>query len=892
MKNAPTPIIISQMHPKPHPHPSACTKVLPRLYLLFVAGVCCIISKEVPFGDVLSDMLEMAKGVQDPMKGLFLRNYLGRVSTVLPFSESSLTYEAKEEITKHTVGFYLVNLSESNKLWVRLHHRSKVNKSKQEETRKDLRLLVGTNLVRLSRLEGVTAAMYKDEILPRVMEDLVSNGDILSQSYLMDCLIQAFPDDFHIYALEPFLNGILLLKEKVRVRMIMEAFLHRVGEYVTKTPNAIPEDSSVIYLLERCVMHLIEERKDPYVLPEILHIQAAVINFLGLCIPTHAQVERIDESLATCQSALHNRATIHPNHPMSSPATASALESILSVSLKVIGIHVLGLRPFFGLLNELPVVNQRHMGAEILVSVTRANQPLIDLAILGNLLSSIAPLLLDIPFEQSPEDMEAEGKIDSADLASRVAALIGIGCTPPIRYQLYCLARDRFLEGSAPFSVKTLVPLVFSALQLALEVRHIELEPMADEKTDPIPVPPVKVVEPSASDSTTCKDSRVDLAFDEVEELEGKASSVESDDVAVPNGNGECLESTISPASPVVSEEQKSLSPTSTDAGEKSGKPFPTNSSKAEEQDRPVSPSSLSTNEEEEQDHHDISFSSPPPPPTNAVTRTNANAKAVLEGLSSRKVFQFVHEVVTGIAPQVPAQALKLFLKCALAADIAHLQAIAYEFISQACILYEDEIAPESKDELRSIISMVGTLRACFNFNADDYEKLVTKAVQYASKLQKKSDQCHVVLLCSHLFYRSDIDKSQKEDDSYHDPGRVLECLKRCLKLADACVVRNASARSSSIFLFLAILHQYIYFLEAGCNAVTIKIIRTLVTLIRDRVGEIEDPAIRHMMSTDVERRLSLALYTLVQMRQEGKEKIGAESMEEEKNSTSSTCSK
>ncbi len=867
-----------------HIHFSACTKALPRLYLLFAAGVCCIKSKEVPISDVLSDMLEMAKGIQDPMKGLFLRNYLGHISTVLPANESSLLppYEAKEGITMYAVQFLLTNLSECNKLWVRLHNRSKTNKCKNENMRKDLRLLVGTNLVRLSRLEGVTARVYKEVILPNVLEDIIACRDTVSQSYLMDCLIQVFPDSFHIYAVEPFLNGVVLLKEKVKVRMIMESFLHRVGEYVKKTPNAIPEDSSVISLLDRCVTRLIEERKDPNVLPELLHIQAAAINFLGLCVSSpHVQMERIKEALDTCQIALHTRATIEPNHPVS-PATASALKAILSVSLNVIGLHVLELRPFNELLHGLPVTNQRHMAADILASTVKANQPLVDLDVLGNLLSSIGPLLLDIPFEPSLEDSETEGKGDGADLASRVAALVGIGCTPPIRYQLYCLTRDRFLEGSAPFSARTLVPLVFSALQLALEVRHIELDPVADTKTDPTPVPVKVVIEPPRPpDSTPSKNSRVDLAFDEVEELEGKDSKADPNEVSPYGSNNESPKRrTSSPASPVVVDEEPPSppSPTSSDADQENKKPYPTNSS-AGEQDRSLSPPSLATNKEQDQD---ISYYPPSTPPTDAVM-ARVNANAVLEGLSSRKVFQFVHEVVTGIAPQVPALALKLFLQCAVAADKAHLQAIAYEFMSQSYILYEDEIVPEYKNQLRSIICIAGTLRACRNFSADDYESLVTKTAQYASKVQKKSDQCHVVLLCSHLFYRSDIDKTQKEDDPYHDSRRVLECLKRCLKLADACAVRNGSSKTHSIFLFLAILHHYIYFLKAGCNAVTVKIIRTLVTLIRDRVGEIEDPTARQAISSDVERRLSLALYTLVQMGQQdgGKQQKIEEGMEE-----------
>jgi vacuolar protein sorting-associated protein 35 len=37
-------------------------------------------SREAPAKDILKDLVEMAKGVQHPMRGLFLRNYLSHVS--------------------------------------------------------------------------------------------------------------------------------------------------------------------------------------------------------------------------------------------------------------------------------------------------------------------------------------------------------------------------------------------------------------------------------------------------------------------------------------------------------------------------------------------------------------------------------------------------------------------------------------------------------------------------------------------------------------------------------------------------------------------------------------------------------------------------------------------
>ena len=76
----------------------------------------------------------------------------------------------------------------------------------------DLRVLVGANLVRLSQLEGLDVAQYKIDVLPKILEEIIACKDTIAQSYLMDCVIQVFPDEFHIAALEPFLKTCTELK--------------------------------------------------------------------------------------------------------------------------------------------------------------------------------------------------------------------------------------------------------------------------------------------------------------------------------------------------------------------------------------------------------------------------------------------------------------------------------------------------------------------------------------------------------------------------------------------------------------------------------------------------------------------------------------------------------
>ena len=63
---------------------------------------------------------------------------------------------------RDSIDFILLNFAEMNKLWVRMQHQGHSrDREKRERERQELRILVGTNLVRLSQLEGIDMEMYK-----------------------------------------------------------------------------------------------------------------------------------------------------------------------------------------------------------------------------------------------------------------------------------------------------------------------------------------------------------------------------------------------------------------------------------------------------------------------------------------------------------------------------------------------------------------------------------------------------------------------------------------------------------------------------------------------------------------------------------------------------------
>ena len=81
---------------------------------------------------------------------------------------SCLLLSEKDGNISDSVTFILHNFAEMNKLWVRMQHQGHTReKERREKERLELRILVGTNLVRLSQLETVDASLYQRVSLGR-----------------------------------------------------------------------------------------------------------------------------------------------------------------------------------------------------------------------------------------------------------------------------------------------------------------------------------------------------------------------------------------------------------------------------------------------------------------------------------------------------------------------------------------------------------------------------------------------------------------------------------------------------------------------------------------------------------------------------------------------------
>lgn len=183
-------------------------------------------------------------------------------------------------------------------------------------------------------------------------------------------------------------------------------------------------------------------------------------------------------------------------------------------------------------------------------------------------------------------------------------------------------------------------------------------------------------------------------------------------------------------------------------------------------------------------------------------------------------------------AASIADLSLRLFLAAAQIADQTAHEEIAYEFFAQAFTVYEESVS-DSRAQFQAVCCIAAALFQTRNFGRDNYDTLITKCTLHGSRLLKKPDQCRAVCAAAHLWWGTEIRGRPEEDpkDHYRDGKRVLECLQRALRVADACM--DASV---SVELFVEILGRYVYFYEQENEAVTVKYINGLVELVHSRM--------------------------------------------------------
>eukprot|EP01117_Protostelium_nocturnum_P004958 TRINITY_DN1795_c0_g1_i1.p1 TRINITY_DN1795_c0_g1~~TRINITY_DN1795_c0_g1_i1.p1 ORF type:complete len:786 (+),score=276.23 TRINITY_DN1795_c0_g1_i1:83-2440(+) len=439
--------------------------ILPRLYLLVTVGSVYIKLKEAPARDVLRDLVEMCRGIQHPTRGLFLRTYLSEV-TKDKLPDIGSEYEGRGGSTKDSIEFILVNFTEMNKLWVRLQHQgSGREREKRELERSELRLLVGKNIARLSQLEGVDIDAYSKLVLPKLLEQIVSCKDILAQQYLMECIIQAFPDDFHLRTLDNLLTTCAKLQPGVNIKTILVSLMDRLSNFVSKGEVIAPE-LHVFETFSTKIATIVNEQKG-IATEDVLAIEASLLNLSIICYPY--QLGNVDNILKFCAEFLESRKEDH-----SKQAVVKQILNLLNTPLETYKniITVLQLQNYHLMINFLNYECKKRIALSITRTAIQHTPSIQKDEQVNKLLEWISPL---IKGEDQQEIVDDE---DFAEEQNLVASLIHLFENPDADqlFAMYSVAKQHMTKGGQKRAKYLLVPLIFRALRLAIRLKKSEEE--------------------------------------------------------------------------------------------------------------------------------------------------------------------------------------------------------------------------------------------------------------------------------------------------------------------------------------------------------------------------------------------------------------------------------
>ncbi|KAK4600030.1 hypothetical protein RGQ29_009906 [Quercus rubra] len=456
--------------------------ILPRMYLLCTVGSVYIKSKEAPAKDVLKDLVEMCRGVQHPIRGLFLRSYLAQISRdKLPDIGSE--YEGDADSVMDAVEFVLQNFTEMNKLWVRLQHQGPGRvREKLEKERSELRDLVGKNLHVLGQIEGVDLGMYKDAVLPRVLEQIVNCSDDLAQYYLMDCIIQVFPDEYHLQTLETLLGACPQLQPTVDVKTVLSQLMERLSNYAASSTDVLPEFLQVeaFAKLSSAIGRVIEAQVNMPIVGAI----TLYVSLLTFTLRVHPdRLDYVDQVLGACVKKLSGKPKLEDQR------AKKQVVALLSAPLEKYNdaVMALTLSNYPRVMDHLDNETNKVMAMVIIESITKNYTCISTAHQVEVLFELIKGLIKDL-------DGTAADELDEEDFneeQNSVARLIHMlyNDDPEELLKIICTVKKSIMNGGPRRLPFTIPPLIFSALRLIRQLQGQDGDVAGEE----VPATPKKI---------------------------------------------------------------------------------------------------------------------------------------------------------------------------------------------------------------------------------------------------------------------------------------------------------------------------------------------------------------------------------------------------------------
>ena len=452
--------------------------VIPRFYLMITVGSIYIEKEPRSTRIIIYDMLGLVKSVQNPIKGLFLRNYLLKmIKDKLPDKDN--VYLREGASFEDSLKFIIENMEEMNRLWIRLSSGAGSEKMRREKERDELKILIGESMNKLSSLENLSIDLYEKNVLPRLLDIIINSKDKLCQQYLMECIIHAFPDSYNVKCMERLLDAISYLEPGVDIGIIFVSLMQKLGNYFGRQDNNTEDNKDKeIFELAKNIYPILLRNFNGYMnqnlnsnnksfdLNKLLGLVLSFMKFALQCSPPDQKSQSINNIFSLALD-LSNKQPNKLDDDCINKIGLLLIEPLNS------GINIFRMNDFIPLMNFLNYQNKKHLGIKLIETLIKeadseksTMEKISDLDSLDNVLRYIQPLLGDT--RDSVQEDESTYEYEQT-IVSKLVYIIRTK-NPEIIYRILGDLKNIFSHGGINRRRYTLPPLASRIIQFCHDI--------------------------------------------------------------------------------------------------------------------------------------------------------------------------------------------------------------------------------------------------------------------------------------------------------------------------------------------------------------------------------------------------------------------------------------
>ena len=451
--------------------------LIPRLYLMIAAGSIVMENTPKYSKEIIFDLLGMIKGVQNPIRGLFVRYFLLKIiKDKLPDKDNVYLKEGGN--FDDTLNFLIQNMDEMNRLWIRLSSNVTGNeKLLRDKERVELKILVGESINRLSSLDLLTIDIYEKEVLPKLIQIILDSNDPLSQQYLMECIIQAFSDSYNIKCIELILNTTSKFTPEVDIKGLFINLMEKLAKFITDNEKDMNEENKILIKNAKNVYPILLQyfdrlQKEALMSGEnidnlkFLDLNISFMKFSIKC-DNNNVLENINHVLTSTLSCLRQGKKLGKE-------SIKKLYTFLQIPLEN-KFSLFDITDYDNLITFLDYFTKRNLGLKIIESFYKgqSKEKLDTLEKIQKLLNIIKPLIIDEGYLDEDESSLQSQQNEVCKMIFSVNSE-----NPEVIYEIYGELKNVFVEGGTKrkkFTLPTLANCIINfchKLSLAYDYKN------------------------------------------------------------------------------------------------------------------------------------------------------------------------------------------------------------------------------------------------------------------------------------------------------------------------------------------------------------------------------------------------------------------------------------